>query len=400
MGELVREMSFTAIDFETANSQRGSVCAVGLARVAGGEIVERASWLIKPPRGIDHFESRNVGIHGIRAQDVVTARDWEESLASIFRFAAGGYFVAYNARFDASVMRSASEASGIDVPQHEFYCALELAQGHLDIPRHRLNDVTHHLGLPPFQHHEAGADAIACASVVLTIARTRRLESAAEMWAAPLGAKGAKGEDSDKTRTAVGGQISYTTERNLRLADLPQPNASADPQHPFFGHTFCFTGELQTFSRLDAMAAVANCGATNRQGVTKKTTYVVIGRSDSTHSASARDLGASGKERKALDYIALGQQITVLGEREFVQLLGGAKAGGKDLRSVPSANVSGPSGANSNPSFVTPARAASERTVPKCVASGSGGNSVQHASDARSDGPRWLVVLKKVLGLK
>jgi len=162
-------MSFTAIDFETANSQRGSVCAVGLARVVHGEIVERASWLIKPPSGIDHFEPRNVGIHGIRAKDVVTARDWETSLASIFRFADGGQFVAYNAKFDASVMRAATAAAGIDLPKHDFYCALELAQGHLDLPRHRLNDVTDHLNRPPFEHHEAGADAIAAPALCLLL---------------------------------------------------------------------------------------------------------------------------------------------------------------------------------------------------------------------------------------
>ncbi|WP_083266335.1 exonuclease domain-containing protein [Arthrobacter sp. U41] len=368
-------MSFTAIDFETANSQRGSVCAVGLARVVNGEIVERASWLIKPPSGIDHFEPRNVGIHGIRPQDVVTARNWEESLASIFRFAAGGHFVAYNARFDASVMRAASDATGIDLPQHDFYCALELARGHLDLPRHKLNDVTEHLELPPFEHHEAGADAIACASVVLAIARMRQLESVAEMWAAPIGAKRIKASAPTKTRTPVGGQINYTTERNLRLADLPQPNAAADPQHPFFGHTFCFTGELQSFSRLDAMAAVADCGATNRQGVTKKTTYVVLGRSDSMHSASAGDLGASGKERKAFDYMALGQQITVLGERQFVQLLVGAKVNREVLPSVP---------------LVAP-------VVPGTRPKAKAGTSNRPASAST---PRWLITLKRVFGLK
>ncbi|MEC5182338.1 exonuclease domain-containing protein [Arthrobacter sp. CG_A4] len=358
-------MSFTAIDFETANSQRGSVCAVGLARVVRGEIVERASWLIKPPRGIDHFEPRNVGIHGIRAQDVVTARDWEESLASIFRFAAGGHFVAYNAGFDASVMRAATEATGIVLPRHEFYCALELARGHLDLPRHKLNDVTDHLDLPLFAHHEAGADAIACANVVLTIARMRQLESVADMWAAPLGAKRARRLEPGKPLIPVGGQVNYTTDRTLRLADLPQPNASADPRHPFFGHTFCFTGELQRFTRLDAMAAVADCGATNGQGITKKTTYVVVGRSDSAHSANAGDLGASGKERKALDYIALGQHITVLGEREFLQLLG-----------RPGVNV--------------------EVSHPRP----SSAHSVQHGLDKLPEGPRWLVKLKSVLGLK
>lgn len=391
-------MSFTAIDFETANSQRGSVCAVGLARVVNGEIVERASWLIKPPSGFDHFEPRNVGIHGIRPQDVETAANWEESLPSIFRFAAGGHFVAYNARFDASVMRAASEATGIDLPQHDFYCALELARGHLDLPRHKLNDVTEHLALPPFKHHEAGADAIACASVVLAIARMQRRQSVAEMWAAPIGAKRTKASEAPKTRTPVGGQTSYTTERNLRLADLPQAKTNANPDHPFFGHTFCFTGELQSFSRLDAMAAVAECGATNRQGITKKTTYVVLGRSDSTHSASARDLGASGKERKALDYMALGQKITVLGERDFVQLLRTPTLEEMVLPAAPTASPAGAPKAGPTPMTAAPARR-SEGTAQKAAAGDSGDHSRPRELEQSAAGPRWLVVLRQILRL-
>ncbi|HBU41902.1 MAG TPA: DNA polymerase III subunit epsilon, partial [Microbacterium sp.] len=35
-------LDFTAIDFETANSSNASACAVGLARVRDGEIVETA----------------------------------------------------------------------------------------------------------------------------------------------------------------------------------------------------------------------------------------------------------------------------------------------------------------------------------------------------------------------
>lgn len=392
-------MSFTAIDFETANSMRGSVCAVGLARVMHGEIVERASWLIKPPSGIDHFEPRNVSIHGIRAKDVVTARDWETSLASIFRFADGGQFVAYNAKFDASVMREATAATGIDMPKHEFYCALELAQGHLDLPRHRLNDVTDHLNLPPFEHHEAGADAIACARVVLAIARMGQLQSIAEMWTTPLSAKNANRPDTSKVRTPVGGQINYTTERSLRLADLPQPNSAADPQHPFFGHTFCFTGELQTFSRLEAMAAVAECGATNRQGVTKKTSYVVIGRSDARHSATVRDLGSSNKERKALDYIAGGQQITVLGEREFMQLLTGTRAKNTVLPPALIDSSALPSGSRKR-AGTTIGRSTSTTTVSSPSLPDSGLHCARNGLEKVPGGPRWLAVLKRVLGLK
>jgi DNA polymerase-3 subunit epsilon len=395
----VREISFTAIDFETANSQRGSVCAVGLAKVVSGEILEHASWLIKPPSGIDYFEPRNVSIHGIREQDVVTARSWEESLADIFRFTAGGQLVAYNAKFDASVMRAATEATGLDLPHHEFYCALELAQGHLDLSRHRLNDVTDHLKLPAFQHHDAGADAIACASVVLAIARMRQLQSTAEMWAAPIGTKRVKASGTDPKRTPVGGQINYTTERSLRLAELPQPGASADPQHPFFGQTFCFTGELHSFSRLEAMTAVAERGASNRQSVTKKTSYVVIGRSDPAHSASARDLGESGKERKTLEYMALGQQITVLGEREFLRILGGSTQ--KEAAAWPPQPVPSAALPDAQPRFdaAAPGHPASVQTDPKngpADYSAPGRNELADAGES----PRWLGTLKRIFGLK
>ena len=39
---------FVAIDFETANGKRSSVCSVGIVVVRGGEIVDRFYSLIKP----------------------------------------------------------------------------------------------------------------------------------------------------------------------------------------------------------------------------------------------------------------------------------------------------------------------------------------------------------------
>ena len=39
---------FAAIDFETANNERSSVCSVGVVIVKGGEIVDKFYSLIKP----------------------------------------------------------------------------------------------------------------------------------------------------------------------------------------------------------------------------------------------------------------------------------------------------------------------------------------------------------------
>ena len=43
---------FAAIDFETANNERSSVCSVGIVIVRGGEIVDKFYSLIKPDRSI------------------------------------------------------------------------------------------------------------------------------------------------------------------------------------------------------------------------------------------------------------------------------------------------------------------------------------------------------------
>ena len=95
-------ITFTAIDFETANSHRGSACAVGLVKVRDGRIVDTASWLIKPPPGIDDFDPINVELHGITQQDVQNAADWEMSLEGMLQFVCEDPLVAFDAPYDAS----------------------------------------------------------------------------------------------------------------------------------------------------------------------------------------------------------------------------------------------------------------------------------------------------------
>ena len=183
-------ISFTAIDFETANSHRGSACAVGLVKVRDGHIVDTASWLIKPPPGIDDFDPINVELHGIAEQDVQNAADWEMSLEGILQFVCEDPLVAFDAAYDASVMHKATEHQHLDLPAKDFYCALHLAQDHLALPRHRLSDVLVALDLPPVERHEPRVHALACARIVLAIAATRGFSSLAEVWEQPTTAVG------------------------------------------------------------------------------------------------------------------------------------------------------------------------------------------------------------------
>lgn len=73
-------MGWVAIDFETAESFPGSVCAVGLASVVDARIIDDWSSLIRPPKGYDYFDPWHVNLHGNTAADVTEARVGEQTL--------------------------------------------------------------------------------------------------------------------------------------------------------------------------------------------------------------------------------------------------------------------------------------------------------------------------------
>lgn len=177
-------LNFTAIDFETANSKRGSVCAVGLARVIDGVVVESASWLIKPPRAVSQFSPINMSVHGIRPADVRTAPGWAESLRRIMDFAGDDRFVAHNAPFDRSVLRGACAESGLAAPENPFHCSVVLARRLLGLEVNKLPHIAKALGLGTFRHHDAGSDAEICAAAVVAIARRYALHSLDLLWPA------------------------------------------------------------------------------------------------------------------------------------------------------------------------------------------------------------------------
>jgi hypothetical protein len=71
-------LDFTAIDFETANSYRGSPCSVGPVKVRDGQIVDQSCTLIHPPARFNYFDGFNIWLHGINAQMVADAPRWRQ----------------------------------------------------------------------------------------------------------------------------------------------------------------------------------------------------------------------------------------------------------------------------------------------------------------------------------
>lgn len=164
-------LDFTAIDFETANASSASACSVGLVKVRDGRVVDKTGWLIKPPLGHDSFTEWNTRIHGIMAVDVVDAAVWSEQLPDLIEFADGDHLVAHNAGFDMGVIAAACAASFVEVPRFRYLCSLQVARKTYHLDSYRLPVAAMAAGFEDFAHHDALADAEACAAIIVHAAK-------------------------------------------------------------------------------------------------------------------------------------------------------------------------------------------------------------------------------------
>ena len=95
---------FAAIDFETANGKRTSVCSVGLVVVRGGEICDKTYRLIRPrPNYYSEFCTR---VHGLCYHNTVEAPHFPEVWREIAPLIQGLPLVAHNSPFDEGCLKA------------------------------------------------------------------------------------------------------------------------------------------------------------------------------------------------------------------------------------------------------------------------------------------------------
>ena len=158
-------LDFTAIDFETANEQRASACAVGVVRFRNGVLVESFETLLRP-REV-RVDWRNQQVHGISEAQLHEAPNladvWPELLPYLHRQPV----VAHNSAFDVSVLEYTCRDFGLPVPPFHALCSVKLARAcwpHFE--RHKLDYVAGQFSIP-LSHHDALSDARACAEITV-----------------------------------------------------------------------------------------------------------------------------------------------------------------------------------------------------------------------------------------
>lgn len=160
---------FVAIDFETANEQNTSVCSVGVVVVREGVQVESYYSLIHPEP--NHYKWYCQKVHGISERDTADARIFPEVWAEIQGLIGELPLVAHNAPFDQGCLKAVFKTYQMDYPDYTFYDTLRASRKKFGkkLPNHQLQTSAKACGYDLLKHHNALADAEACAAIALKL---------------------------------------------------------------------------------------------------------------------------------------------------------------------------------------------------------------------------------------
>ena len=97
-----------------------------------------------------------------------------------------------------------------------------------------------------------------------------------------------------------------------------QGNPHANPNHPFFNRTICFTGRLGSMRRREAAYEVCSAGGHFRNSASTNLDYLVLGNEDLVSFAEGR---MTTKLETVERFRGAGSKTKIISERTFLMLL-------------------------------------------------------------------------------
>lgn len=159
---------FAALDFETANRYPTSICSVGVVIVKDGKIVDKIYHLVKPEP--DFYNYFNTRIHGLTEKDTHNARNFKEVWSEIDKKIGSLPIVAHNNVFERGCLKAAHQMYQMYYPNYSIHCTCQGSRKVFpDLENHKLNTVAAHCGFDLTNHHNALADAEACAYIAMKV---------------------------------------------------------------------------------------------------------------------------------------------------------------------------------------------------------------------------------------
>ena len=289
------ELTFNAIDVETANADRSSICQIGIAHVSDGRLEDTWKSLIDPE---DWFDPWNVEIHGITEDAVKSAPTLPEVREELRRRLRDSVLVSHTS-FDRVAFERAMEKYSLERLRVTWLDSARIVRWAWPDQYAKkgwgLPSVARDLGIN-YAAHDALEDAIAAAKIVLRACAETDLDVRAWLQRIEQGIHPRDG------RQGQGGQAI---------------SKDGNPDGHLFGEVTVFTGTLD-LPRRKAAELAAQSGCRVRTTVNKRTTMLVVGLQDGNR---LNGYEKSSKHRKAEQLISDGTDIQILSEDDFLEVI-------------------------------------------------------------------------------
>lgn len=291
---------YVMIDTETTgySPQWDSLLELGALRVKDGEVVDTFQSFVGFEGGVPPFITELTGIDDKMLEG---APPVNEAIKKFMDFIGDSTIVGYNVNFDINFLRETlSQYYGVDLNNQYIDCLRFSRKLFPEEAHHRLKDMVKLLGITVTGAHRASHD---CYTTKAVFDKLR--DVAIEKYGSV--------EEFVKAFNA-----SYKHKAKLRADSIAAETDDFDETHPLYGKTCVFTGTLEKMIRKDAMQAVVNVGGKVGDNVTKETNYLILGNND--YCSTIKD-GKSTKHKKAESLMLKGQDIAVIPENVFYQML-------------------------------------------------------------------------------
>jgi len=304
---------FITIDFETANNDLDSACSFGIVAVKDLEIVEQQYFLIKPPT--DQFRVENTELHGISYDDVKGC----EQFPCVFEktkhyFDNSNLLIAHNAQFDMSVLYQLLKTYNLPDLDFQYIDSVRFSTKVSRGTGNSLEEKARYFNIEMNNHHNALADAMTCAKIIICSVQNSRYKTFNKYLNAFSSIRKKWFSELKPTRS-----LSKTSMfSSSKISDVVATTLDFDMEHPLYSKSCVVTGEFDTISRKAAMQKIVDVGGVVKSGVSSKTDYVIVGIQDLKIVGAD---GMSSKERKAHELVDAGANIKIINEAEFLNLI-------------------------------------------------------------------------------
>lgn len=289
---------YIIFDIETTglDSSYDEVIEIGAIKVKNNKIVSKFNSLVKPKNEIDEYITELTGITNEMVKDAPTI---EEILPDFMNYIGNDILIGHNVNFDINFIYDNLYRNKFDVLTNDFIDTMRISRKLLpELPHHRLIDLAKYFKIDSTNNHRSLKDC----EITMNVYENLK-ETALQKY-----------DNVDEFKNA----FKKHKKKGLRAKDIVSTNTEFDVDNLFYDKYVAITGTLEKMLRKEAMQIIVDLGGHCKDGVTKKTNFLILGNNDYNPILRGKK---SSKLIKAETLKLEGKDIEIISENVFYDII-------------------------------------------------------------------------------